>query len=477
MLIGAAVIFAVVVLLLALGILRRRGAEPEAREPIGGGTWMVATGGLVVPVVVLVALFIVTIGALPTTSAAGKKTSLTVDVVGRQWFWDVDYPGAGVRTANEIHIPVGTSVLVRVQSRDVIHSLWVPQLNRKIDVVPGRTNEVVWRADRAGTFRGQCAEFCGLEHANMSLYVVAEPRKQFDAWLAAEAKPATPPKTQLLERGQQIFLGSACEYCHTIAGTNATGTIGPDLTHLASRLSLAAGTIPNNAGYLACWILDPQHIKPGNRMPATALSGPDFIGGSMLYSEGCERSPLTSVGKMKDPAGKTWGQAWKDTIRHGWDSTGSIVTQGEVQAYADNFLDLDPNFRDRWGNPLLRLTFDWHDNERNVWRFVAKRAREIMVAMKPTKIASFTPELPAYNIEKYQSTHPCGGCTMGTDPSQSVTNSYGQVWDTPNVFVTGAALWPQNPGANPTGTIGAVTYRSAEAIRDRYFKRPGELLD
>jgi gluconate 2-dehydrogenase alpha chain len=203
----------------------------------------------------------------------------------------------------------------------------------------------------------------------------------------------------------------------------------------------------------------------------------DFIGGSQLYSEGCERAPVTSVGKMKDPNGKTWGQLWKDEIQKNWDSTGSIVTEGEVLPYTDNFLDLDPHYRDRWGRPLLRLTFDWHDNERNMWRFIANRAKEIMVAMKPTKIAQFTPEIPTYNIEKYQSTHPTGGCIMGTDPSHSVTNSYGQVWDTPNVFVTGAALWPQNPGANPTGTVGAVTYRAAEAIRDRYFKHPDELLE
>jgi gluconate 2-dehydrogenase alpha chain len=202
----------------------------------------------------------------------------------------------------------------------------------------------------------------------------------------------------------------------------------------------------------------------------------DFIGGSQLYSEGCERAPVTSVGKMKDAQGRAWGQGWKDEIAKNWDSTGSIVTEGEVLPYIDNFLDLDPNYRDRWGQPLLRLTFDWHDNERNMWRFIASRAKEIMMAMRPTKIADFTPEIPAYNIEKYQSTHPTGGCVMGTDPSQSVTNSYGQVWDTPNVFVTGAALWPQNPGANPTGTIGAVTYRAADAIRDHYFKRPGELL-
>ena len=176
----------------------------------------------------------------------------------------------------------------------------------------------------------------------------------------------------------------------------------------------------------------------------------DFIGGSQLFSEGCERAPVTSVGKMKDPTGKTWGQSWKDTIRSDWDSTGSIVTEGEVHAYADNFLDLDPNYRDRLGNPLLRLTFDWHQNERNLWRFVAQRAKEVMIAMKPTAIASFTPELPATTSRSTSRRTRPGGCTMGTDPSNSVTNSYGQVWDAPNVFVTGAALWPQNPGANPT---------------------------
>jgi cytochrome c oxidase subunit II len=275
MLAGSAVVFAIVVALLFFGLLRRHGTDPAERDRIGSGTWIVATGGVVFPAVVLVVLFVVTVGALPATSPSGR-TSLTIDVVARQWFWDVSYSGTDVRTANEIHIPVGESVLVRVQSSDVIHSLWVPALNRKIDVIPGETNEVVWRADRAGVFRGQCAEFCGLEHALMALYVVAEPRREFDAWLAQQSRPGAAPATTTLERGQQIFLGSACEYCHTIAGTNASGTVGPDLTHFASRLSIAAGTLANNEGNLAGWILDPQHIKPGNRMPATALSGTEL---------------------------------------------------------------------------------------------------------------------------------------------------------------------------------------------------------
>jgi gluconate 2-dehydrogenase alpha chain len=203
----------------------------------------------------------------------------------------------------------------------------------------------------------------------------------------------------------------------------------------------------------------------------------DFIGGSQLYSEPCEREPVNSVETLTTESGATWGQKWKDEIRKNWDSYASIVTEGESIPYVDQYLDLDPIYRDKFGRPLLRITFDWHDNQRNLWRFIAQRAKEIMTEMNPSRIVQFTPELAPYNIEDYQSTHPTGGCIMGTDPSTSVTNTYGQVWDTPNVFVTGAALFPQNPGANPTGTVGAVTYRTSDALRDRYFKNPGELLD
>ena len=276
MLVGAAVIFSIVVALLLFGVLRRRGMAPEDRPRRSPGTMFVVIAGVVVPAVVLVALFVLTVDALPKTSPSRGRTRLEIAVVARQWFWDVTYPGTAARTANEIHIPVGVPVDVRVRSADVIHSLWVPELNRKIDVIPGQVNDVVFDARHAGVYRGQCAEFCGVQHANMALYVVAEPRSQFKRWLAEEAAPAPPPATAALERGQQVLLGSDCEYCHRIAGTNATGKVGPDLTHIASRLSLAAATIPNSRGYLAGWILDPQHIKPGNKMPATNLTGPEL---------------------------------------------------------------------------------------------------------------------------------------------------------------------------------------------------------
>ena len=276
MLVGAAIVFALVVALLVLGLLRRRSVPQRDRKPLSPGVTFVVSLGVVLPTIVIVALFVLTLDALPKTSPSRSAAAMTIDVVGREWFWDVRYPSTGARAADEIHIPVGVPVDIRVTSGDVIHSLWVPELNRKIDVIPGRTNDVVFDARNAGVYRGQCAEFCGLQHAHMALYVVAQPRPEFDRWLAHETLPAPPPANAQLERGQQVLLGSACEYCHTIAGTNASGTIGPDLTHIASRLSLAAGTIPNSRGYLAGWILDPQHVKPGNKMPATALSGPDL---------------------------------------------------------------------------------------------------------------------------------------------------------------------------------------------------------
>ena len=279
---GSVVVFGVVLVLVASVALSRRGEDaPTAGWRSRLGEPFVLVSGLVVPTLLLVALFVATLVVLPKTSPAASKSTggsggLVVAVSARQWFWDVDYPAAGLRTANEIHVPVGRTVTLDVTSTDVIHSLWIPELNRKIDTIPGQINRIRLRAARAGTYRGQCAEFCGLQHAHMALYVVAEPEREFTSWLARESHPPPAPATEEEERGQQVFLGSACVYCHTIAGTNASGTVGPDLSHLASRLSLAAATIPNSKGYLAGWILDPQHVKPGNKMPATDLSGQEL---------------------------------------------------------------------------------------------------------------------------------------------------------------------------------------------------------
>jgi cytochrome c oxidase subunit 2 len=275
MLVASAVIFAVVVMLVIVAVVRRRGQRGEPVSTRPAGTRLIVYGGAIIPAVVLFVLFLATVETLgPTAAAKGKSGDLRIEVTGRQWFWDVDYPDQHFRTANEIHIPVGEAVSVGLRTDDVIHSFWVPQLNRKVDMIPGQTNHVVLEADRAGVFRGQCAEFCGLQHAHMAFSVVAQPRAQFDAWLARQQQPAPQPANAELEQGQQVLLGSACVYCHNIQGTNASGHVGPDLTHLASRQSIAAGTLPLNPGTLAAWILDPQHVKPGTYMPATDLTGP-----------------------------------------------------------------------------------------------------------------------------------------------------------------------------------------------------------
>jgi cytochrome c oxidase subunit 2 len=288
MLVGSAVVFAVVLAAVTVVVARRRErtSAPDVAPPGRRVEAFVALAGVVVPLVVLVTLFGLTLDSLSTTSSAAgaSRSTLTIDVTGRQWFWDVAYLGSGVRTANELHLPVGETVTIAGRTGDVIHSFWVPELNRKIDLVPGRTNAIRLRPDRTGVFRGQCSEFCGLQHAHMAFTVVVESRDAFDAWLARQQRPPPAPSTESQERGLQTFLGSACVYCHRIAGTNASGTVGPDLSHVASRRAIGAGVVPNTPGYLAAWILDPQHFKPGNRMPGTSLDG-DQLQDLLAYLE------------------------------------------------------------------------------------------------------------------------------------------------------------------------------------------------
>lgn len=202
----------------------------------------------------------------------------------------------------------------------------------------------------------------------------------------------------------------------------------------------------------------------------------DFIGGGRIYGEGGQREPISTVGGLLDGfIPQQWGAQWKRGLADHFDSIGGIGIEGESPAYAGNFLDLDPNYTDAFGRPLLRVTFDWRDNERAMYRYLSARCAEILEAMNPAAV-DVTDELEPYRYDEYQSTHPTGGAIMSADPGTGVTNSYGQVWDTPNVFVTGAALFPQNPGSNPTGTVGALIFRTAEALRDRYFDAPRELL-
>jgi gluconate 2-dehydrogenase alpha chain len=202
-------------------------------------------------------------------------------------------------------------------------------------------------------------------------------------------------------------------------------------------------------------------------------SGLGFVGGASIFSTPGERDPLGWYDKFAASDGSTYGAMWIKEFADGWDASVPITMQGESLPYVDQFFDLDPNYRDRWGRPLLRLTFDWHPNDQKLYSFVAKKCKEILQAMGPSSV-DYTPSLGPYVLYRYQSTHITGGAIMGSDPGHSVTNTFGQVWDTPNVFVTGAALYPQNPGANPTDTLGALAYRTGDAIRERY---DGGLLD
>jgi cytochrome c oxidase subunit 2 len=267
----------------------RRGSKGPGREPGERLGWIVVvTFGIGVMIAGLVVLFVVAdvFTIRHTEAPAAAQTKLTVRAVGHQWFWEFDYGGTRrIATADEMHIPVRTPVLVDAETVDVIHSFWVPELNRKIDTIPGQHNKIELYADKVGRYRGQCNQFCGLQHAHMAFYVFADPPAKFRAWLARQQKPAAAPTTALARRGEQVFMNGPCSTCHTIRGTSAHGYVGPDLTHFASRTTIAGAMLPNRKGYLGGWILDSQHIKPGNQMPDVTLTGPQ-LQALLAYLEG-----------------------------------------------------------------------------------------------------------------------------------------------------------------------------------------------
>lgn len=274
---GLAVYVAVLALLVVPMHRRRRQAAEDdgAADDSRVSRALILGGGVVVPVVVLLVLVVTTgmvTAGVPWNSDPPDE-SLRVEVVGHMFWWEVRYPESRFETANQIVIPVGEPVHLEMTSRDVIHSFWVPALHGKIDLTPGHTTTLTIEASRAGLYEGRCAEFCGLAHAHMGLSVDARDRVDFDRWLAEQAAPAPEPNTAGLRAGREVFTSSSCVYCHTVRGHTVISDVGPDLTHLASRPRLAADAIPNTRGYLAGWILDPHSAKPGNRMPATNISG------------------------------------------------------------------------------------------------------------------------------------------------------------------------------------------------------------
>jgi cytochrome c oxidase subunit 2 len=231
----------------------------------------------------IVLLFIMMVGSFETSRALGSmnpENALTIDVYGHQWWWEVQYPNneayRTVATANEIHVPVGVPIRIHGTSRDVIHSFWAPNVQGKRDLMPGYETEVMMQIDQPGRWRGQCAEYCGEQHAHMSFYMVGESKEQFTKWLSDQAASAVPPGTPQTAHGQEVFLTHACVLCHTIRGTPAGSRVGPDLTHVASRATIAAGELPNTIGNLGGWIMNAQAIKPGCRMPPNQLSGSEL---------------------------------------------------------------------------------------------------------------------------------------------------------------------------------------------------------
>lgn len=260
MLAASALVYVLVVGLLVVGLVRRRGEEGRGAVT---DRRFILWGGLVLPAGVLSALVGVTIATLVDLPTADEARD--VHVIGHQFWWEVRY-GDEIVSANELHIPVGEKVRVRLSSDDVIHSFWVPELAGKRDMIPGQENTLVLEANEAGVYRGQCAEFCGVQHANMALRVVAHEPGEFETWAENAAEPAQEPTTTATRRGRDVFMQN-CASCHAVRGTEAGGDVGPDLTHFASRRKLGAGVVANNRGNLGGWIVDSQAIKPGNPMP------------------------------------------------------------------------------------------------------------------------------------------------------------------------------------------------------------------
>lgn len=254
--------------------------------------WIVWGGGIVFPVVVLTGVFIYGLIVLRSGDVRVREAEAPgITVVGKRWWWEVVYTGPDgepVTTANELRIPAGRPIAIRLESDNVIHSFWVPRLAGKLDMIPGRSNVLTLQATEPGLSRGQCAEYCGGAHALMAFYVEVLPEEEYDDWLAHEASDARPPESEQEIRGQEVFMRNGCGACHSIRGTEANGVIGPDLTHLGSRHSLAAAALPNSKAAIAAWIFENQHIKPENLMPEYRIFEPEELNAVAAYLESLE---------------------------------------------------------------------------------------------------------------------------------------------------------------------------------------------
>ena len=284
-------VYVVVLGMLWWAMARARRREREGAVLDEGGEQRMTKGvtyGIAAAIVILLTFLVADLSVGRTLSPIPITQPLTIELTGKQWWWQATYADTSVHgrftTANEIHVPVGTPVLFLLSAQDVIHSLWVPSLAGKKDMIPGYTQSFWFTADTAGIYRGQCAEFCGMQHAKMALFIVAEPHEQYRAWVARQQQPSSIPTDSAPMRGKSLLLGGTCVMCHAIEGTPAGSHAGPDLTHLASRRTIAAGSLPNTRETLRAWITDPQRIKPGAKMPATAFA-PNDMNALLSYLE------------------------------------------------------------------------------------------------------------------------------------------------------------------------------------------------
>jgi cytochrome c oxidase subunit 2 len=274
-----AVVYILVIAALVWAIFRRRTDADDSPATSTRLGWIVASAGSLTALT-LVVLTVTSVAAGRGLTSPSGPGAITIDVIGHQWWWEFQYRDVSanewVNSPNELHIPVGVPVAIKAMSRDVIHSFWVPNLHGKRDLIPGTVTHTWIQADKAGTYRGQCAEFCGHQHAHMAFQVIAEPMDDFLVWLQHQRRAAPRPTTEIEWRGHDVFMSGPCVMCHTIRGTTAGSRIGPDLTHLAGRQTIAAGTLPTTREHLARWIVNSQSIKPGNRMPPNVLTGPEL---------------------------------------------------------------------------------------------------------------------------------------------------------------------------------------------------------
>jgi cytochrome c oxidase subunit II len=279
----AVAVSAIVAVILIAALYRPRSDGPHGVAPFDDSRaavrWIV-TGGVILPGIILAVCFVCTLLTQAALVRPPRQAVATIRVIAHRWWWEVQYPGiagaTGVVTANEIHIPAGQAVQVELMSDNVIHSFWVPELAGKTDVIPGQTNSMWLQADHPGRYLGECAEYCGVQHAHMGFVVMADAPADFDSWAARQRVPAPAPVDPSASAGLAVFRRSSCAACHAIRGTGMAAPAGPDLTHVASRTTLASAMLPNNRGNLAGWVTNAQSLKPGSEMPTIRLDGRDL---------------------------------------------------------------------------------------------------------------------------------------------------------------------------------------------------------